>query len=72
MSTTEVLIAGFGGQGILFAGNKEIPLCEVEIELKSGSDEAAVALAHKLAAQYDLKEEPRSKFRRAMGLSQGE
>ena len=58
--------------GILLGGGREIPLCEVEIELKSGSDEAAVTLAHKLAAQYDLKEEPKSKFRRAMALLQGE
>ena len=58
--------------GLLLGGGREVPLCEVEIELKSGSDEAAVALAHKLAAQYGLQEEPKSKFRRAMELLQGE
>ena len=58
--------------GILLGGGREVPLCEVEIELKSGSDDSAVALAQTLAAQYDLKEEPRSKFRRAMDLAQGE
>ena len=59
-------------KGILLGGGKEIPLCEAEIELKSGSDSAVVALAQRLAAQYDLKEEPKSKFRRAMDLALGE
>ena len=58
--------------GVLLGGGKEMPLCEVEIELKSGSETSAVALAQHLAAQYDLKEEPKSKFRRAMELAQGE
>ena len=58
--------------GILLGGSQEIPLCEVEIELKSGSDDAAVVLAQTLAAQYGLQEEPKSKFRRAMELLQGE
>ena len=55
--------------GVLLGGGKEMPLCEVEIELKSGSETSAVALAQHLAAQYDLKEEPKSKFRRAMELA---
>jgi inorganic triphosphatase YgiF len=58
--------------GVLLGGGKESPLCEVEIELKSGSEASAVALAQHLATQYGLKEEPRSKFRRAMELAQGE
>lgn len=58
--------------GVLLGGGKEMPLCEVEIELKSGSETSAVALAQHLAAQYGLKEEPKSKFRRAMELAQGE
>lgn len=58
--------------GVLLGAGKEMPLCEVEIELKSGSEAAAVALAQALTAQYALTEEPRSKFRRAMALAQGE
>ncbi|MBE6978008.1 MAG: CYTH domain-containing protein [Ruminococcaceae bacterium] len=59
-------------QGILLGGSKELPLCEVEVELKSGSEAAATALAQALAAAYSLSEEPKSKFRRAMDLAQGE
>ena len=58
--------------GVLTGGGREIPLCEVEIELKSGSEEAACALAKALAAAYGLKGESKSKFRRAMDLAQGE
>lgn len=56
-------------QGVLTGRGKEQPLCEVEVELKSGSQEAAVAFANDLAAQYALKTEPLSKFRRAMILA---
>lgn len=56
-------------QGVLTGRGKEQPLCEVEVELKSGSQEAAVAFATDLAAQYALKSEPLSKFRRAMILA---
>ena len=58
--------------GVLLGGGKEIPLCEIEIELKSGSDTAAVAIAQQLAAQFALQVEPSSKFRRALRLAQGE
>jgi inorganic triphosphatase YgiF len=58
--------------GILLGGNREIPLCEVEVELKSGSEAAAIALARELADNYGLKEENKSKFRRTMDLAQGE
>ena len=58
--------------GKLLGGNKELPLCEVEVELKTGSDAAAMELADTLALRYDLQPENRSKFRRAMLLAQGE
>ena len=58
--------------GILLGGNREIPLCEVEVELKSGSEGAAIALARELADNYGLKEENKSKFRRASALAEGE
>ena len=55
-------------QGILFSGEKEVPLCEIEVELKSGSREAVDAFAHQLAEIYDLKPEEKSKFARALAL----
>ena len=58
--------------GLLLGGGRERPLCEVEVELKSGSEEAAVALAAEIARSYGLRPEPKSKFRRAMDLAQGE
>lgn len=59
-------------RGYLLGGGKEIPLCEVEVELKSGSDEAVLALAAELAETYGLIPENQSKFRRAMALTMGE
>lgn len=58
--------------GSLCGGTREIPLCEVELELKSGSEEALQALAEGLIRTYILKPEPRSKFIRAVALAQGE
>ena len=59
-------------RGILFSEEKEIPLCEVEVELKSGSREAAIAFGKELAAAYGLQTEHKSKFRRALDLREGE
>ena len=59
-------------QGILTGGDKEIPLCEVEVELKSGSRDAACLYAAALATTYGLKPEKHSKFRRALALYKGE
>ena len=56
-------------QGILFAGEKELPLCELEVELKSGSREAADSFARQLAEIYSLKPEEKSKFARALALA---
>ena len=56
-------------QGVLLGANKEQPFAEVEVELKAGSEAAAVAFAQKLAKEYDLVSEPRSKFVRAMTLA---
>ncbi len=58
--------------GILLGGGKKTALCEVEVELKTGSDEAAQAFADALAAKYGLRPEHRSKFRRALALAEGE
>ena len=59
-------------QGILLGGGKQIPLCEVEVELKSGDTEIAVAFAAALAERFDLKPQPKSKFRRALSLAKGD
>lgn len=59
-------------EGILFGGGKEEPLCELEVELKEGTEEWADGFAQALAERYDLKPESRSKAARAMGLAKGE
>lgn len=56
-------------QGILMGGGREIPLCEIEVELKSGAVAAAEAFAGKLAAEYGLQTERKSKFQRALALA---
>lgn len=57
--------------GILLGGSREMALCEVEVELKTGSDQAARAFADALAAKFCLQPEHRSKFRRALALAEG-
>lgn len=58
--------------GILLGCDRESPLCEVEVELKTGSEAAALAFANRLASTYALVPEERSKFRRALALAKGE
>lgn len=59
-------------QGFLTGGGRQVPLCEAEVELKSGSREAACAFAAQLAAVHGLQPEARSKFSRARALAKGE
>lgn len=59
-------------EGVLSGGSREIPLCEVEVELKTGSRTGVAAYAMALAATYGLELETRSKFRRALALAKGE
>ncbi len=59
-------------QGVLLGGGKELPLCEVELELKSGSWTALIAYGASLRLRYGLQEETKSKFRRAISLAKGE
>lgn len=59
-------------RGVLTGGGKEIPLCEVEVELKAGTRESACMYAAALAAIHGLIPENRSKFRRALALYKGE
>ena len=56
-------------QGVLLGGGREIPLCEVEVELKAGSEAAAIAFAETLANACGLRPESRSKYRRALALA---
>lgn len=55
--------------GFLLGGGKEQPLCEVEVELKSGSEDAAAAFSMVLAQELGLRPETRSKIARAMALT---
>jgi inorganic triphosphatase YgiF len=57
--------------GSLLGGGKEVPLCEVELELKQGCEDTAAAYAAALAAKYSLTPEEKSKFRRALDLAKG-
>lgn len=56
-------------RGILTGGGRELPLCEAELELKSGSREAMCAFAAVLEKRFDLQPEKVSKFRRALSLA---
>lgn len=56
--------------GVLTGGGRAVPLCEVEVELKDGSQAAARAFAKQLAADYGLQPETKSKFRRALALAE--
>lgn len=58
-------------QGVLMGADKEAGLCEVEVELKSGTEEAAVFFAQDLAEAYGLHPEPKSKIQRALALTKG-
>ena len=56
-------------KGVLLGGGREMPLCEIEVELKEGSEDAAAAFAMKLAQEYGLRPETRSKIARALALA---
>ena len=58
-------------KGKLLGGSREMDLMEVEVELKEGSDDAAIAFARKLEDKYGLIPEQRSKYRRALYLATG-
>ena len=57
-------------RGVLFSGQKEIPLCEIEVEHKAGSQDATDAFAKQLADIYGLTPEAKSKFARALALNE--
>lgn len=57
--------------GVLTGGGKELPLCEVEVELKKGTQAYADTFAKCLAQKFGLQPQPLSKFRRALDLKEG-
>lgn len=59
-------------RGILLGGGKEIDLCEVEVELKTGDMDTAIAFGTILAERFGLKAQKQSKFRRALALARGD
>ncbi len=59
-------------EGVLLGGEREVPLCEVEVELKSGDVRFCDLYAKTLAARFGLTMEKKSKFRRALALYKGE
>ncbi len=72
----EIVTADFTAElaldaGVLIGAGQEIPLCEVELELKSGSRKAMVAWMTELTGRFGLTQEKHSKFRRAMDLAEG-
>lgn len=56
-------------RGVLLGGRKELPFAEVEVECKSGSEEAAEAFAEALAKEFGLAAEAASKHKRALALT---
>ncbi len=59
-------------QGVLTGGQRECPLCEVELEYKSGDADAFLLFCEAFSKTYSLCPEPLSKFRRALNLYLGE
>lgn len=55
-------------KGTLLGGGQVLPFAEVEVELKAGSEEAAVAFAAALAREFQLVPEKKSKQQRALAL----
>ncbi len=58
-------------QGVLLGGGRELPLCEVELEHKTGNDVATMVMGHTLSMEYGLPLERKSKFARARALAEG-
>lgn len=54
--------------GILFSGERTVPLCEIEVELKRGQWAQVQAYGQLFMQKYGLVPEKQSKFRRALAL----
>ena len=59
-------------EGVLTGADKQMPLCEVEVELKAGDAALCDAFAQALQTRFSLTPEKQSKFRRAFLLYKGE
>ena len=59
-------------QGVFLGNDREQPFSELEVELKSGSREAAETLAKEISQKYGLKTLWISKYERALALSKGD
>lgn len=70
LTTPECTVELALDRGNLLGGGQELPFAEVEVEYKSGSEEAAVAFARELAREFGLVPESKSKVARAMALAQ--
>lgn len=57
-------------QGVFLGGGRQVPFAEVEVELKEGTEEAALAFAGALAERFHLTPETRGKVERAMALGE--
>ena len=58
--------------GVLMGGGREIPLCELEVEYKDGTEATVVVWARRMAERFNLQAESQSKFLRASLLAKGE
>ena len=56
-------------RGVLLGGGQELPFAEMEVELKDGSEEAAIRFAQALAEEFSLEPEHKSKHARAVALA---
>lgn len=59
-----------GDVGTLTGGGRETPLCELELELTQGSQDALGAFVRALQTVYRLPEQPLSKLQRARALAE--
>lgn len=59
-------------RGVLLGGGREIPLCEVEAELKAGDPQDVDRFGAYLQTAFGLEPEKLSKFARAKKLAKGE
>ena len=60
-----------GDVGELYAASRSIPLCELELELSEGSEEALLSFGRQLAGRFGIHEGKESKFARAKALTEG-
>ena len=56
-------------RGELLGGGKSLPIFEVEVELKSGDENMVAAYGMNLAKEFNLRPEPKSKYKRALSLA---